>query len=237
MLKNSIKYNFNSQIKKHEEVANLSKINHILKKEIKIDLFSTSISLIIIILSFLLDFPKNINQWLMKSGEAFALGIAVYAFMIGVSYGIKKRNFNRNKTSLEIESKRKKISLNKNIRKKTNLLIASIEKWAKLHKIKYKRTRHNHLREVIDFYNFPIDYIDINVINYKLFFTIRINDLYLLDKIASDLPRNCNNLILVIDKYHIGPKENLNIDEEGIINAKEIIIGSVLSKIYNTVYS
>ncbi|MEK6917639.1 MAG: hypothetical protein AABW51_01710 [Nanoarchaeota archaeon] len=122
------------------------------------------------------------------------------------------------------------------IKKHALVLIAQIEHWAKFHKIKFKHTQHNHLRNVIDFVDFPIDNIDVSIVDYRLFFTIRVNDLDLMNKISENLPKNCDNLVLVIDKYRIGPKESLIMNEEGMTAAKEMIINNVLSKVYDAVY-
>jgi len=236
MLKNPLSYKFGNEIIKQEQVVRLHQMNRIFDKEIKINVVSKIISLVLITVSFLIEFPKDPSEWIMKGAEIIAIVIAVYAFSLGISHAIKRRKMNADKTLLEVEAKRKNLSLEKYIIRYVEMLSDSIETWAKFHKIKFKYTRHNHLRNVIDFYDFPIDYIDINVVNYRLFFTIRVNDLDLLNKISEDLPRNCKNLVLVIDKYHIGPKESLAIDEEGMMDAKEMIISIVLSKVYNTVY-
>ncbi len=236
MLKKSLSDKSGAAIIKQEQIIKLDKINNLLDEETKIGFYTKIASLILIITSFIIDFPRGFGDWSIKVVEITVIIISGYGLRLGINHGIKKRRASKDKTLLEAEAKRKNLLLEKYINKHTQILVDYITLWAKFHKIKFRHTRHNHLRNVIDFEDFPIDYIDINVVNYRLTFTIRVNDPDFINKISEDLPRNCNNLALVIDKYHIGPKKPLTLDEVGIINAKDIIINVILSKIYNTVY-
>jgi len=225
-----------STILKQEQVVKLHQMNKIMDREVRLSVASKIISLFLVVVSFLIEFPENSSDWIMKGAEIITIVIAVYAFSLAIKHSLKRRRINRDKTNLEVEAKKKTMSLERYMVKSTLVLILSIIAWAKFHKIKIKYTRHNHLRNVIDFYDFPIDYIDLNIIDYRLVFTIRVNNLELLTKISEDLPRSCDNLVLVTDKYHIGPRESLPINDEGIFAAKELILGIILSKAYNTVY-
>ncbi|HLC78159.1 MAG TPA: hypothetical protein VJH92_03485 [Candidatus Nanoarchaeia archaeon] len=236
MLKNIMRNSLGSTILKQEQVVKLHQMNKIMDREVRLSVASKIISLFLVVVSFLIEFPENSSDWIMKGAEIITIVIAVYAFSLAIKHSLKRRRINRDKTNLEVEAKKKTMSLERYMVKSTLVLILSIIAWAKFHKIKIKYTRHNHLRNVIDFYDFPIDYIDLNIIDYRLVFTIRVNNLELLTKISEDLPRSCDNLVLVTDKYHIGPRESLPINDEGIFAAKELILGIILSKAYNTVY-
>ncbi len=236
MLKNLLNYGFRNTIAEQKQIVKLHQMNRVVEKETKVSVVSEIISFVLIVASFFIRFPQNINGWVTKGGEIIAIIAAVYLLTLAVTFGIKKRRTSRDKILCDIEARKKNLSIERYMARYIGILVNLIIVWAKFHKIKVKYTRHNHLRNVIDFYNFPIDYIDINVINYRLFFTIRINDLELMSKISDDLPRSCKNLVLIVDKYHIGPKEPLSLNEEGIISAKEMIINIILSKVYNIVY-
>ena len=218
-----------------DDKIKLYKIDEILDKGLKVHVISMTISAVLIFTTFILLFPHGIKEWTFKVFEIIAILISVYAMIFVIMKNRTEKELQKSKTILVIDSKKERVSLEKHIDKQTMILINSIKSWAKFHKLKFKHTKHNHLRHIIDFINFPVDYIDIKIINYKLNFEVRVNDLNIVNKIGEELPRNCKNLALVIDKYHVGLQDNLEIDEGGIKSAKELIVNVILTKVYNTI--
>ena len=218
-----------------DDKIKLYKLDKIFDKGLKFDVISITISAVLIFTAFILKFPHGINEWIFKIFEITAIFISVYATIFVIMKNRTEKELQKSKTRLVIESKKGMVSLERHINKKIITLVNFIKSWATFHKLKFKHTKHNHLRHIIDFINFPVDYIDINITNYKLNFEVRINDLDIINKIGEELPRNCKNLALVIDKYHIGLQDGLKIDEEGIKSAKELIVNVILTKVYNTI--
>ena len=180
--------------------------------------------------------PTDQIQWALKILEVISIFLAAYAITSIVKKFISNKQVEMEKNRLEQIAKNRKQTLDEFFKTQIDEVTNSIEKWAKIHKVNYKKLDYSKYKHTIDFKDFIIDYIDIHIANYQLLFTVRICEDSIIKGLLNYMSNSEIKIALVMDNNCIGPEAKIKINADNLCKVKSTLIDSILNPIHTKLY-
>lgn len=201
-----------------------------------LDILGLSLATFVAVATMVVMFPENEFQWFLKIAEIAGAVFAACAITLLVHRAKYEFNVKREKAKLEMKAKRENKTLEKYLQDQMNRVTEAIIKWANNYGIKCEQVKHSPYKNTINFKDFVIDYIEIEIVSFHFMFTVRINSCEVVRDFINFLKASKLKMVFVKDKYHLGPKSKIKIDEEGISYIKSTLVNSILAPIYTSAY-
>jgi hypothetical protein len=201
-----------------------------------LDILGLILAAFVGVVGLIVIYPQDSVQWSLKIVEMMGVGFALSAISLLVFKtrdGFKVRD---QKTKLELLAKKQGVSLEEHLQEKMDSIIESITKWSDAYKLDYDVIKHSSFRNVINFKEFAVDYIDIKIIDYHFTFTIRIYNCDLISEFMHFLRASKIKVAFIEDKYHLGPKFKIKIDDKGVRYIRSTLVNGILSPVYIASY-
>lgn len=213
-----------SDIKK----INLKNLETPFQKDMNFDILGTICSIFVAVIGFYIQIPTTAGSWVIRIIDTTGIILGGYAIGLTLDKNAAKQRIKKEKRALENYAKAKHMSLGKYLSKKIEEISKPIRKWADLNHINYDYLEYSNFRHTIDFHNFPIDYIDFQIVEYHLIFLVRLHDESYIKRILDFLSSSKIKIVLTLDNNHLSPKKKFKINEEGIETLKMTLIDSIL---------
>ncbi len=221
-------------LKKQNKVKiELSTIDTPFTKDTQYDIIGLFLAIVVGITSFYISRPEGILEWSLKLLEFLGILFAGWAIGLMLNKFDQNRISQKEKQILEERAKSHHLSLNKYLSKTLEDITKPIRKWADKNKIEYNYLTYSNYKHTLDFHNFPIDYIDFQVIDYHLEFIIRMHNSEYIKRILKYLLNSELKLVLTLDNYHFGNHPKEKIEQRAIERIKKTLIESILNPSYS----
>lgn len=203
------------------------------QRDTDFDLLGLILATIVGIMSFYLAPPNSVALWVIKIVEfagifsaAFAIGLLLYKFI-----RIQRRE--REKRNLLSYAKAEGMGMEEYVAIKIIEEISrSLKKWADSLRIGHDYLKTSNFRHTIVFHDFPIDFVDIEVTDYRLNYAARWHEPDHLRIVFDAKPKSKSEIVLTKDANHIGPRQKIKISEENIRRLKVTLLESILYPAY-----
>ncbi len=214
--------------KKNRAITELSLLDTPFTRDAQYDILGLILATIVGFTSTYIARPEGTVEWTLKILEI--LGILFAGWAIGLMINKFKQNkaLQQEKLVLEERAKSKHLTLNKYLSKILEDISKPIRKWADLNNVEYNYLKYSNYKHTIDFHDFPIDYIDIQIADYHLEFLIRMHDTDYIKRMLKHLTRSEIKLVLILDQNHLGNLSREKIEERSIEKIKHALIESII---------
>jgi len=203
------------------------------QKDTKFDILGLVLAIIVGIGSFYFTPPHKLIEWILKIIEFSGIVFAGWAIGLMINKFKDTQIQEKQREILERRAKERHLSLDKYLSTILEDISKPIRKWADKNKISYDYLKYSSYRHTMDFHKFPVDYIDIQIVDYHLEFTIRMKDTEHIKKILRYLLNSEIKLVLTIDNYHLGNHPRERIEQRSIEKIKKTLIESILNPSYS----
>jgi hypothetical protein len=215
--------------KKKIKNSNIRKVNSVFQKDTNYDILGLICALIVAVLSIKLTPPNTKILWLLKGVEFAGIAFAGYAIGSLINKFVKNKEVIKEKVRLETKSNKKRMSLRKFLHKNLESIGMPITMWANMNDIACNYLKYSNFRHTINFHNFPVDYIDIQIIDYHLFFIVRLHEEDYIQRLFHFLISSEIKLALTLDSNHLGPQNKIKINEDSIEKLKTTLLDNILN--------
>jgi len=205
-------------------------------KDTNFDILGVAIGFFIAIVNFVIEPPNNTLQWILKIVEIVGVISAAYAIGLIINMFIRDKRVEIEKLRLEQIAKRENKSINEFICEQITDISKIVEKWARLHKVKCRILNYSTHKQTIDFKDFIIDFIEIQVVDYQLLFTVRINEVDIVKSLLSYVLHSEIKMNLIMNEHYLGPEAKIRIDTDSLYKIKSALINSILNPIHTKLY-
>lgn len=205
-------------------------------KDAKYDILGLILACVVAVLSLYLVPPEGTVQWILKGAEITGIFSAAYAIGLMINKFVVNREKELEKVRLEELAKREGVTLDEYLDKQLSQIMQAIEKWAKIHKVKYKSFKSSSYKHTISFEDFLIDYIDVYVADYKLNFLVRSSNIDILRELFDYVAHTELKLSFVFDDFHIGSDEKMRVNMDSARTVMSVLVNSILNPVHTRLY-
>ena len=199
------------------------------QKDTNLDLTGLTLATIVGVMTLFLTPPNSVALWTIKTLEF--VGILSAAFAIGLLLCKFIRNQRREEEKRKLLSCAKTAGMNMGEYVATRIIeeiTRSLRKWADSLGIAHDYLKTSNFRHTIVFNDLPIDFVDIEVTDYRLNYAVRWHEPDYLRIVFDGKPNAKVEIVLTKDAHHIGPRQRIKINEENIRTLKVTLLESIL---------
>ena len=211
--------------------------NSLFGSRLNFDLFTVVFGVLITALTFIYVPPLRNFEWWLEIIQSLILFFCVCFFISTTRNYVNKKRLESERIKLEEQAVRNKVDMGDFLQIKIKEIVFSIEKWARLHNIKFRTLTYSPYVMVVDFKNFLVDFVEIRIVNYRFMFLVRFNNSDWIKDISKIIKTSKLKIVMMMDDTYLGCLKKIKINDEGICQIKESLIKSILDPSQSFIYT
>ena len=194
-----------------------------------LDILGLALAIVVGIATMQLTPPTNACLWTLKMIEFMGIGSATLAITFLLHRHIYSQRREEEKRRLIVQAKTCSKSLHEYIATEIIEEVAKpLRNWANAMRISHNYVKVSNFRHTIIFHNFPIDFIDIEITDYRLDYLVRWHEPDAIRIILDGKHKSKSNVALTKDRHHLSPLKKIRIDQKAIRRLKTNLFEYIL---------